>query len=142
LALKQSTDSLSIYIVKFEQVFYKACSQDWPDVNKISAFCNSLNSTICRQLAQQLNLSCKYTEFIYVVQQLAGCSFASSSSPSSSHLLSAWNSKPIDLSTVDIGTISLGLDPKPAPKAILLYSANPIACSVSLQHQEQYRILG
>jgi hypothetical protein len=133
LALKQGTDSLSTYVAKFEQVLYEARGQDWPDVNKISAFCNSLNSTIRRRLAQQLNLPCKYTEFICVVQQLAGCSFASSSGPSSSHLPSARNGEPMDLSTVDIGTISLGLDRKPSPKAILPRPANPIACSVSPQ---------
>ncbi len=37
-ALKQGTDSLSTFITKFERIFYEARGQDWPDVNKISAF--------------------------------------------------------------------------------------------------------
>ncbi len=37
-ALKQGTNSLSIFITKFEYILYKARSQDWPDTNKISAF--------------------------------------------------------------------------------------------------------
>ena len=36
--LKQGTDSLHIYIVKFKRILYKARGQDWLDVNKISMF--------------------------------------------------------------------------------------------------------
>src|SRR3984957_8255649 len=147
LALKQGTDSLPTYVAKFKRVLYEARGQSWPDVNKISAFRNGLNSTIRGRLAQQLNLPRTYAEFTQVVQQLAGCSFASSSSssgPSSSHFPSARNGEPMDLSTVDIGTISLGLDPKPSPKAIIRRPrpASPIARSISPQCREQYRIQG
>ena len=41
--LKQGTDSLPTYVAKFEQVLYKACGQNWPNVNKISAFRNGLS---------------------------------------------------------------------------------------------------
>src|SRR3984957_20808316 len=100
LALKQGTDSLLTYVAKFERVLYKARGQSWLDVNKISAFQNGLNSTIRGRLAQQLNLPRTYAEFTRVVQQLAGRSFASSSSPSSSHLPSARNGEPMDISTI------------------------------------------
>jgi hypothetical protein len=50
-ALKQGTDSLHAYMAKFERVLYEACGQDWPDVNKISAFRNGLNSTLRNRLA-------------------------------------------------------------------------------------------
>ncbi len=66
-ALKQGTDSLHIYTAKFEHVLYKARGQDWPDINKISTFCNGLNSTLCNWLAQQLNLPRKYSDFVQIV---------------------------------------------------------------------------
>jgi hypothetical protein len=137
LALKQGTDSLPTYVAKFERVLYEARGQSWPDVNKISAFRNGLNSTIRGRLAQQLNLPRTYAEFTRVVQQLAGRSFASSSGPSS-HLPSARNGEPMDISTVDINTLSF------APKAIIRRPrpASPIARSISPQCREQYRIQG
>ena len=50
----------------------------------------------------------------------------------------------MDLSIVDISTISLGLDPKLSLKAIIqrLHPASSIACLISLQCREQYRIQG
>jgi hypothetical protein len=66
-ALKQGTDSLYTYIAKFEHVLYKARSQDWLDINKISAFRNSLNFTLWNRLAQQLNLPRKYLDFVRIV---------------------------------------------------------------------------
>jgi hypothetical protein len=51
-------------MAKFEHVLYKAQGQDWPDINKISTFWNSLNSTIRSQLLQQLNLLHKYSDFV------------------------------------------------------------------------------
>jgi hypothetical protein len=76
-ALKQGTDSLHAYIAKFERILYEAHGQDWPDVNKISTFRNGLNSTLQNRLAQQLNLLCKYSDFVQIVQQLAGRSLSS-----------------------------------------------------------------
>jgi hypothetical protein len=70
-SIKQGTDLLLSYIAKFEYVLYKVYRQNWPDINKISIFCNSLNSTICSQFLQQLNLLYKYSDFVQVVQQLA-----------------------------------------------------------------------
>ena len=65
--LKQGTDSLHIYTTKFERVLYEARGQDWPDINKISAFRNGLNSTLRNRLAQQLNLLNKYSDFVRIV---------------------------------------------------------------------------
>ncbi|PMD21483.1 hypothetical protein NA56DRAFT_572376, partial [Hyaloscypha hepaticicola] len=48
--LKQGTDSLPIFTTKFEYILYKANSQNWPDINKISSFRNSLNSTLYSRL--------------------------------------------------------------------------------------------
>jgi len=50
-ALKQGTDSLYAYIAKFKRILYEARGQDWPDVNKISMFRNSLNSMLRNRLA-------------------------------------------------------------------------------------------
>ena len=50
-ALKQGTDSLYAYVAKFKQVLYEARGQNWPDVNKISTFRNSLNTTLRNRLA-------------------------------------------------------------------------------------------
>jgi hypothetical protein len=83
-ALKQGTDSLHVYTAKFERVLYEARGQDWPDVNKISTFRNGLNSTLRNRLAQQLNLPSKYSDFVRIVQQLAGRS-SSSLPPPTSH---------------------------------------------------------
>jgi hypothetical protein len=73
-ALKQGTDSVSTYTAKFERVLYEARGQDWPDVNKISTFRNGLSATIRNRLSQQLSLPRTYTEFVRIVQQLAGSS--------------------------------------------------------------------
>ena len=78
--LKQGTDTIPVYIAKFERVLYEARGQEWPDVNKISTFRNGLGSTLRSRLAQQLNLPRTYAAFIRVVQQLAGRSSSSSSS--------------------------------------------------------------
>src|SRR5205085_4438097 len=45
-ALKQGSDSLATYTAKFERVLYEARGQDWPNVNKISTFRNSLSLTV------------------------------------------------------------------------------------------------
>jgi hypothetical protein len=50
--LKQGNDSLPVYIAKFKHTLYKAGSQSWPDVNKISSFCNGLNLSLRSRLAQ------------------------------------------------------------------------------------------
>lgn len=84
LSIKQVPDeALAAYIAKFERVLYEAKGQDWPDVTKISTFRKGLQSSLRTRPSQQLNLPRTYPEFIKIVQQLAGYSFASST-PSSS----------------------------------------------------------
>jgi hypothetical protein len=34
-SIKQGTNLLASYVAKFERVLYKACRQNWPDINKI-----------------------------------------------------------------------------------------------------------
>jgi hypothetical protein len=51
-ALRQGNNSLPAYIAKFERTLYEANGQSWPDINKISSFCNGLNSAIRSRLAQ------------------------------------------------------------------------------------------
>ena len=72
LSIRQGTDSIPVYISKFEHVLYEARGQDWPDINKISVFRNGLSSTIRNRLSQQLTLPQKYPDFVRIVQQLAG----------------------------------------------------------------------
>ena len=81
LSLRQGTNSVPLYISKFERVLYEACSQDWPDINKIFMFRNGLNSTIRGRLNQQLNLPARYPEFVRIVQQLSSRSTTASSTP-------------------------------------------------------------
>ena len=50
--LRQGTDSLHVYVAKFERTLYEARGQDWNDVNKISALRQGLSSTIRQRLAQ------------------------------------------------------------------------------------------
>ncbi|PMD15798.1 hypothetical protein NA56DRAFT_673598 [Hyaloscypha hepaticicola] len=69
--LKQGTDSLPVFTAKFERTLYEAGGQSWPDINKISSFRNSLNSTLRSRLAQQLNLPRTYIEFLRTAQQLS-----------------------------------------------------------------------
>jgi hypothetical protein len=112
-ALKQGTDSLHAYMAKFERTLYEARGQDWPDVNKISTFRNGLNSTLRNRLAQQLNLPRKYSDFVRIIQQLAGRSSGSSSSvpppyASSSgngHSNGHYHSEPMDLNIVTMDSI-------------------------------------
>ena len=72
LSLKQGSEPITAYIAKFERILYEARGQDWPDVNKISTFRNGLQPSLRNRLSQQLNLPRKYSEFIRIVQQLAG----------------------------------------------------------------------
>jgi hypothetical protein len=111
-ALKQGTDSIPVYIAKFERVLYEARGQDWPDVNKISTFRNGLSSTLRSRLAQQLNLPRTYAAFTRVVQQLAGRSSSSSITPAQPLALSRSSNgngnhhgEPIDLNVVNIDSI-------------------------------------
>jgi hypothetical protein len=103
--LKQGTDSLHIYTTKFERVLYEARGQDWPDINKISAFRNGLNSTLRNRLAQQLNLLNKYSDFVRIVQQLASRSSSSMPTPqphvsSTSHGNGHHHNEPMDLNAI------------------------------------------
>ena len=73
--LRQSNESISAYIAKFEQLLYTAQGQDQPDIIKITTFWNGLGATAHQRLNLQLNLPQDYPRFIYMVQQLSGNSF-------------------------------------------------------------------
>jgi hypothetical protein len=120
-------------MAKFERILYEARGQDWPDVNKISTFRNGLNSILRNRLAQQLNLPCKYPDFVRIVQQLAGRSSSlpqpqSSSSSNGNH----HHSEPMDLNVVSIDTI----------RSSNAYSTSLRARSVSPERRQQYRVEG
>ena len=133
LSLKQGTDSLYAYIAKFERVLYEAQGQNWPDVNKISTFKSGLNSTIQGRLSQQLNLPRKYSDFVRVVQQLAG------RSSSSAHATLPDNTKHHG-EPMEIGYIgSMDFTTKSQPPSPT-YSQH--ARSTSPQLREQYRLQG
>lgn len=106
LSIKQGEDSLPTYIAKFERILYEAKGQDWPDVTKISTFRKGLNNQLRNRLTQQLNLPRTYVEFLRVVQQLAGYSFAPSAS--TTHPTNN-NGDRMDLSQVELGTISTAI---------------------------------
>jgi hypothetical protein len=117
-SLKQNTDALHAYMAKFERILYEAHGQDWPDVNKISTFRNGLNSTLRNRLAQQLNLPRKYSEFVRIVQQLAGRSTGFPQTTSSSHNYHSssngnhnYSQEPMDVSTINIGAINTSTSP-------------------------------
>jgi len=131
LSLRQGTDSVPLYISKFERVLYEARGQDWPDINKISVFRNGLNSTIRGRLNQQLNLPARYPEFVRIVQQLSGRSTTTttSSSTPSTALVHSGQSRGLD--PMDINSISLN--------AIDIGPTAPRARSVSPARREQYR---
>jgi hypothetical protein len=138
LGMRQGTDSLHAYMAKFERVLYEARGQDWPDVNKISTFRNGLNSTIRSRLSQQLNLPRKYSDFVRVVQQLAGRSSAPSSSAfhasqdkgsGHNHNSHHHSSEAMDIGNIEIATIG-GIDIQPSPSR---------ARSISPTRREQYR---
>jgi hypothetical protein len=98
--LKQGNESLHAYIAKFERILYEARGQNWPDVNKISTFRNGLSSTIRGRLSQQLNLPRSYSDFIRVVQQLAGKSSSFPQASTSGNGSGNINSEPMDLNAV------------------------------------------
>jgi hypothetical protein len=65
--LKQGTDSLPTYVVKFERTLYEAGGGTWTDVNKIVSFRNGLNDAIRSRLQNQLNLPTTYLEYLRTV---------------------------------------------------------------------------
>ncbi len=110
LSLRQGTDSIPVYISKFERVLYKAHGQNWPDINKVSVFRNGLNSTIQGRLHQQLKLPTSYSEFVQIVQQLASRS-SSFPAPSHSNLHSnsgpSRESDPMDINAITLNSIDI-----------------------------------
>ena len=125
--IKQGSDSIPTYIAKFERVLYEARGQDWPDVNKISAFRNGLSPMVRNRLRQQLNLPALYPAFLRVVQQLSGRSIPSSAYPPS-------NSGPTHTSDpMDITQIST-IDDRP--------NDSPRARSISPVQRQRYREQG
>jgi hypothetical protein len=114
--LRQGTDSLHVYVAKFERTLYEARGQEWNDVNKISALRQGLSSTIRQRLAQQLNLPRTYTGFLQTVQLLAGRSSSTPHGHTHEHIAPAirqsYTPKPdtdrMDLNTIDIGAITIG----------------------------------
>lgn len=109
LAIKQDpSESIAVYIAKFERILYEAHGQEWPDVTKISTFRKGLISTIRNRLSQQLNLLSTYTDFLRVVQQLAGQSFnaPATSAPRGSNSSHERNPDAMDLNTIQINAIS------------------------------------
>jgi hypothetical protein len=135
LSLHQGTDSVPVYISKFERVLHEARGQNWPDINKISVFRNGLNSTIRNRLNQQLNLPTKYTNFVRIVQQLAGRSVSSSSTvqPQPPNNYQQRGLEPMDISTVAINAMDI-----PSPQS----TPPPYAQSISPAIREQYRLEG
>jgi hypothetical protein len=104
LSVKQGPNDLILaYIAKFERILYEAHGQDWPDVNKISIFRNSLTSILRTRLAQQLNLPRDYVGFIRVVQQLAS---RASTSAHTSQPHTAGSSSNTSSGLMQIGSIS------------------------------------
>ena len=133
LSIKQGTDSILAYVAKFERVLYKASGQNWPNVNKISTFRNSLNSTICSRLSQQLSLPRKYPDFVKVVQQLAG---RSSYVPASRNALGNHYSELMDINALAINSIDI-------PSSQSSQSTSRLrARSISPARRDQYRSEG
>lgn len=67
----QGTDSLSVYIARFERLLHEARCTAWPDHSKIISFRQGLNSTIRNRLAAQLALPSEYSAYLSVVRQLS-----------------------------------------------------------------------
>ena len=143
LSLRQGTDSVPLYISKFERVLYEARGQDWPDINKVSVFRNGLNSTIRNRLSQQLNLPARYSEFVRIVQQLSGRSTTTTSSTTSNSSSaqaptypnhSRSGPEPMDINTISLNSIDIA----PTRAEINTLAASR-ARSVSPARREQYR---
>ena len=72
--ISQGSDSLSIYVSKFERLLWEAKSNDISDKAKISYFRYRLSDSLRKALSGQLNLPREYTAFVATCQQLAGSS--------------------------------------------------------------------
>ena len=127
LSLRQGTDSIPVYVSKFERVLYKARGQNWPDINKISVFRNGLSSTIQSRLHQQLNLPTSYSGFIQIVQQLASRSSSQLHSQLNLHTSSTPNR---ELELMEINAITLA---RPRARSI-----SPARC---LQYRQEGRCI-
>lgn len=148
LSLCQGNDSVPTYISTFERVLYEAHGQDWPDINKISIFRNGLSSTIRSRLNQQLNPPKKYSDFVRIVQQLAGrLSSSSTVQPSSNG--NYRGSEPMDIGAIGINAINVP-SPRSTPRSTSPRSTprstssptGPRARSMSPAYREQCRLEG
>jgi hypothetical protein len=81
--LQQNINSFTIYINRFEYLLYETKSFNWPEANKVFFFRNSLHQIFRNKLTGQLNLPKDYTNFLKIIQQLAGHSTSISFNPSS-----------------------------------------------------------
>ena len=162
LALRQGTDSIPVYISKFERVLYEARGQDWPDINKISIFRNGLSPTVRNRLSQQLSLPQRYPDFVRIVQQLAGRGSGSSSGsaftptsasiPGSSYThapprIQQRSPDPMEIGSIGINALDIAAFEEGSPSAIAstIISANnkaPCARSISPALRDQYREQG
>lgn len=138
MALRQGTDSIPVYIAKFERLLYEANGQDWPDTNKISTFRNGLGSTVRNRLAQQLNLPRSYVAFLRIVQQLSSRFSSSTTFPSNSERNGHGHqhSDPMDLNVVSLNAIDISPS---TPRSIL---KPPRARSTSPAQRQEYKKQG
>lgn len=91
--IRQGSDSLPVYLSKFERLLHEANANSWPDDSKVAILRNGVNDKLKAKLDVQLELPTKYEKFVKALHKLGG--HGGSGQGNSSGNLSSGQGKPL-----------------------------------------------
>jgi hypothetical protein len=127
-SIKQGSDSVSVFLAKFERLFHEAGANSWPSAIKISILRNGVNNRLKAKLDVQLELPETYDGFVKALHKLGssdgGSNFSAAFGGSSNNPVSRPHSRsqfavsePMDTSAnMQFRAFSFGTAPAPTPR--------------------------
>jgi hypothetical protein len=82
LLSQRSDERIHAYLLRFEEVLYRAGAESWPDAAKINSLVVSLNRSWRHRLSEQHDIPEKYDALLTYLRKLGSNTFLSSSSSS------------------------------------------------------------
>jgi hypothetical protein len=70
--IRQNTDTVSVYLSKFERLLHEAGAGSWPDASKIAILRNGASDKLKAKLNVQLELPTRYDSFVKALHKLGG----------------------------------------------------------------------